>query len=116
MKSIWFSLCKGFLKPVLVAFALAIPVTGWVMQDMHSRMDYDIRLSWWMFAPEASMAVLIALPTASYNAIRAALISPVKNLGQNDSYYELGLMYLKIIYKSTSPLSLIKPVITFPPE
>jgi putative ABC transport system permease protein len=80
VNSLWFSLSKDFLKPVFIAFVLAAPLTGWVMQKMLSFMDYHINLSWWMFALAGVIAVLVAIVTVSFNGIKAAIASPIKSL------------------------------------
>jgi len=41
---------------------------------------YRINISWWMFAMAAAGAILIALMTISYQAIKAAVANPVKSL------------------------------------
>jgi putative ABC transport system permease protein len=42
--------------------------------------DYRAPLSWWIFAVAAIGAMTITLLTVSFQAIRAALINPVKSL------------------------------------
>jgi len=41
---------------------------------------YRINISWWMFALAGVIAVLIALITVSFQAIKAAIANPVKSL------------------------------------
>lgn len=78
--SLWFSLSKDFLKPVLIAFLLAAPLGGWVMQQMLSKMEYRIQLSWWIFALAGILAILVALVTVSFHGVKAALANPAKAL------------------------------------
>jgi len=78
--SIWLALSKDFLKPVFIAFILAAPIAGWVMQKMLQKMDYRIELSWWMFALAGVLAVIIATLTVSFHGIKAALANPIKAL------------------------------------
>lgn len=80
VNSLWFSLSKDFLKPVFIAFVIAAPLTGWVMQKMLSLIDYHIQLSWWMFALAGVIAIVIAVVTVSFNGVKAALANPVKSL------------------------------------
>ncbi len=80
VSSIWFTLSKDFLKPVIVAFVIAAPIAGWAMQKGLSLMDYHIDLSWWIFALAAVVAVVVALITVSFNGIKAAIANPVKHL------------------------------------
>jgi putative ABC transport system permease protein len=73
-------LSKDFIKLVLISFAFATPIAWWFMnkwlQDFASRID----LSWWIFALTGITALLIALVTLSFQAIRAAISNPVKSL------------------------------------
>jgi putative ABC transport system permease protein len=73
-------LSGDFLKLVLIAFLIATPVSGWVMQEWLQRFAYRISVSWWMFGLAGGLAVFIALFTISFQAIRAALANPVKSL------------------------------------
>jgi putative ABC transport system permease protein len=41
---------------------------------------YRTELSWWVFALAGAIAILIALITVSFQAIKAALANPVKSL------------------------------------
>ena len=80
MSSLWFSLSRDFLKPVFIAFVIAAPIAGWVMQKMLLFMDYHIQLSWWMFALAGVLALLISIFTVSFHSIKAAIANPVKSL------------------------------------
>ncbi len=78
--SIWVTLSKDFLKPVFIAFAIAAPLAGILLQKALMFMDYHIQLSWWMFVIAALMVMMIAIITVSYNGIKAAIANPVKSL------------------------------------
>ena len=80
VKSIWFTLSKDFLKPVLIAFIIAAPLAGLVMQKVLSMLDYHIQLAGWMFVLAGVLAMFIAVITVSYNGLKAALANPIKNL------------------------------------
>jgi putative ABC transport system permease protein len=41
---------------------------------------YRINISWWMFALAGCIAILIALITVSFQAVKAARANPVKSL------------------------------------
>ena len=73
-------LTTNFLKPVAIAIVIAIPISQYIMQHWLSSFVYKIEIEWWMYAGAGVLAVLIALLTVSYQAIKAALINPVKNL------------------------------------
>jgi putative ABC transport system permease protein len=68
------------LKPVFIAFLIAAPISGLVMQKVLHQMDYHIQLSWWIFIVAALASVIIAIITVSYNSIKAAIANPVKSL------------------------------------
>jgi len=78
--SLWFTLSKDFLKPVVIAFVIAAPVAAWVIQKVLQQMDYHIQLSWWMFVVVAVAVVFIAVITVSYNGVKAAIANPIKSL------------------------------------
>jgi mannitol-specific phosphotransferase system IIBC component len=80
MGSLWFSLSKDFLKPVIIAFIVAAPLAGWLMQKILGLMDYHIRLSWWMFVLAGVIVMIIAVATVSFNGVKATVVNPVKKL------------------------------------
>ena len=71
---------KEFLVLVFIAFVIAIPVTWWGMHKWLQDFAYRINISWWIFVLAAVMALLIALVTVSFQAIKAAVANPVKSL------------------------------------
>ncbi len=73
-------LSKDFLRLVLAAFVLAVPVAWYVMDRWLQNFVYRISVGWWVFAIAGAAAVAIALLTVSYQSIKAALANPVKSL------------------------------------
>lgn len=73
-------LSKEFLKPVLIASLIASPIAWWAMNKWLQDFAYRINISWWVFAVAGTMAVIIALATVSFQAIKAAIANPVKSL------------------------------------
>jgi len=73
-------LASGFIRLVLVASLIASPIAWYFMNKWLQDFAYRIDIGWWIFAGTALMAVGIAVITISTQAIRAALINPVKNL------------------------------------
>ena len=73
-------LSKDFLKLVLIAFLIAIPIAWWAMNKWLEGFAFRIQISWWMFAIAGFATVLIALFTVSSQAIKAALSNPIKSL------------------------------------
>jgi putative ABC transport system permease protein len=73
-------LSKDFLKLVVMAILIATPIAWWGMNKWLQAFVYRITISWWMFVLAGSAAILIALVTVSFQAIKAALMNPVKSL------------------------------------
>jgi putative ABC transport system permease protein len=73
-------LSKEFLKLVLIACVIAFPLSWWAMHSWLQDFVYRIDISWWVFVLAAGVALLIALFTVSFQAIKAALANPVKSL------------------------------------
>lgn len=73
-------LSKDFLKLVLIAIVLAIPVSVYSLTQWLQKFEYRISISWWMLLMASLATVLIAIATVSYQALRASLANPVKSL------------------------------------
>lgn len=73
-------LSRDFLKLVLVAVFIAIPVVAYAMGVWLEGFAYRIDLEWWVFVAGALVALIIAFGTISTQAIRAAMADPAKNL------------------------------------
>lgn len=73
-------LSKDFLKLVLIAIVIATPLCWLVMNGWLQNFAYKIHISWWVFGGAGLMALLIALFTVSFQAVKAALANPVKSL------------------------------------
>lgn len=73
-------LSKTFLRPVLIAAVIAFPIAWWAMNSWLQDFPYRAEITWWIFGMAAVAAVLIALLTVSFQAIKAAIANPVKSL------------------------------------
>jgi putative ABC transport system permease protein len=73
-------LSKDFLKLVFIAFAIASPVAWYAMNAWLQNYSYRAPISGWVFVVTGIGSLLIAAATVSYQAIKAALASPVKSL------------------------------------
>lgn len=80
VQNLLFILSKDFILLVLIAFVVAIPVTWWIMFNWLEDFAYRIRIEPWVFAVAGLLAILIALLTISFQAVRAAVANPVKSL------------------------------------
>ncbi|MCF0053293.1 ABC transporter permease [Dyadobacter sp. LJ53] len=73
-------LSGDFLKLVLIATAIGIPIAVYAMQSWLKNFEYREDLSWWVFALSGLTALAIALLTVSFQALKAALANPVEAL------------------------------------
>ncbi len=73
-------LSVDFVKLVLIAAIIASPVAWWAMNKWLQDFNYRVDINWWVFVLAGLAAMLIALATVSYHAIKAALVNPVKSL------------------------------------
>jgi putative ABC transport system permease protein len=73
-------LSKDFIRLVLVAILIGSPLAWWAMNKWLEAFAYMIHLQWWMFGVSGAIAVLIAILTVSFQAIRAGNANPVKSL------------------------------------
>ena len=73
-------LSKDFLKLVLIAALIAFPLAWWLMNKWLENYEYRIDIGWWIFVVAGVSAILIALITISFQAIKAAIANPVKSL------------------------------------
>ncbi|MEM1134743.1 MAG: ABC transporter permease [Bacteroidota bacterium] len=73
-------LSKDFLKLVFISFLIATPIAWFSMTSWLQNFVYRIDLSWWIFALAGMTALLVALFTVSFQAIKAAIVNPVKSL------------------------------------
>jgi putative ABC transport system permease protein len=73
-------LSKDFIKLVMIAFVIASPVAWYIMNNWLRDFAYRINISWWIFAAAGLLAVIIALGTISFQAVKAAIANPVKSL------------------------------------
>jgi putative ABC transport system permease protein len=71
---------KDFLILVGIAFLIAVPVTWWVMSNWLQDFAYRIKINAWVFPLSGLAAVLIALLTISFQAIKASIANPVNSL------------------------------------
>lgn len=73
-------LCKDFLKLVIISACIAFPIAWLLMDKWLQDFAYRVDLGWWIFLLAGLVALLIALVTVSFQAIKAALTNPVTAL------------------------------------
>ncbi|HJP64080.1 MAG TPA: ABC transporter permease [Mucilaginibacter sp.] len=71
---------KEFIVLIAIAFTIATPIAWYYMHQWLQDYVYRIQVSWWLFAAGGLAAIIIALTTISFQAMRAALANPVKSL------------------------------------
>jgi predicted permease len=73
-------LSKDFVRLVLLSSVVAFPLAWWIMDNWLNDYEYRITISWWIFGIAALLAIIVALFTISFQAIKAAMVNPVKSL------------------------------------
>jgi len=74
-------LSKDFLKLVAISCLVAFPLAWWIMNNFWLQgYDYRIKISWTIFLAAGLAAIIIALLTVSFQAVKTALANPVESL------------------------------------
>ncbi|MCX6303071.1 MAG: ABC transporter permease [Bacteroidia bacterium] len=71
---------KEFIMLIAIAFAIATPIAWYYMYNWLQNYVYHISINWWLFVAGGFVAILIALATISFEAIKAAFANPVNSL------------------------------------
>ncbi|TLV02281.1 ABC transporter permease [Dyadobacter luticola] len=78
--NVWGMLSKDFVILVSVAFLIAVPVSYYFLSGWLEKYTYRTNISWWIFIITGLCTMLITLLTVSFQAIKAALMNPIKSL------------------------------------
>jgi putative ABC transport system permease protein len=78
--SLFALLSSEFLILVIIALLIATPVAWYGMNAWLQNFAYHAPIQWWIFALSGGLILLIALATVSFQAIKAALVNPIKSL------------------------------------
>ena len=73
-------LSGNFLKLILLASVIAVPIGWYAMNQWLQGFAYRIDISWWMFGVAAALVLLVAFATIGFRAMKAAIANPVKSL------------------------------------
>jgi ABC-type antimicrobial peptide transport system permease subunit len=71
---------KDFIRPVIVAIIIAMPVAWWIMNKWLQDFSYRISIDWEILMVTGFVALTIAILTVSFQSIKAARANPVKSL------------------------------------
>ena len=80
IKDIVATLSGDFILLVSLSIIIATPLAWWIMNKWLEDFAYRIQISWWMFVVVGCVAIVIALLTTSFQAVKAALANPVDSL------------------------------------
>ncbi len=73
-------LSGNFIKLVVIAFLLSVPVAYYAMSSWLNNFAYHIDLSWTLFAVAGLFMLLVALLTVCYQSFQAASSQPTESL------------------------------------
>jgi putative ABC transport system permease protein len=71
---------REFVLLIGLAFLIAAPIAWYFMHEWLANYQYRIDISWWIFVVSGAVAIVIAVLSVSFQAIRAALSNPAKTL------------------------------------
>ncbi len=78
--NIWYMLSKDFILLVIFSCVAAIPIAYYFLNGWLQKYEYRMEISWWIFIGAGVGALLIAMLTVSFQAVRAATANPVESL------------------------------------
>jgi putative ABC transport system permease protein len=71
---------KDFIRLVVIAIVIAIPVTWWAMNQWLNDFAYRVKIGPGIFLIASVIAIFIAVITISWQSLKAALANPVNSL------------------------------------
>jgi putative ABC transport system permease protein len=80
VNNLWQLLSKDFVILVIISCLIATPIAYYFMHEWLQKYTYRTEISWWIFVAAGLGALVITLLTVSYQAVKAALMNPVKSL------------------------------------
>ena len=69
-----------FIRHIVFAFAIAVPVAWYVMYRWLERFAYRTSLDWWMFALAGLIILFVSIISVSLQSWRAATANPVETI------------------------------------
>lgn len=80
VQSLVLLLTADFLGLVGISALIATPIAWWGMNTWLTGFVYRTTITWWVFAAAGVLALLIAIGTTSFQALKSALANPIKSL------------------------------------
>ncbi|MCF0073341.1 ABC transporter permease [Dyadobacter sp. CY261] len=80
VSNLWALLSREFVVLVIISFLISTPFAWYFLNGWLEKYEYRTEIPWWIFAAAGLGALAITLATVSYQAVRAALLDPVKSL------------------------------------
>jgi putative ABC transport system permease protein len=80
VSQVWFLLSKDFMSLVLISCLIASPISCYFLQHWLLKYEYRINIGPWVFILAALAVMTVTILTISFQAIKAALMNPVKSL------------------------------------
>jgi putative ABC transport system permease protein len=65
---------------VIIAILIATPIAWYILHNWLQDFAYRITINWWIFGLAGIVAIIVALATISFQAVKAAAANPVKSL------------------------------------
>jgi ABC-type antimicrobial peptide transport system permease subunit len=78
--NLWGMLSKDFVVLVIISCGIATPLAYYFLRNWLLSYEYHTEVSWWLFIATSAGALAITLLTVSYQAIKAAMMNPVRSL------------------------------------
>ncbi|WP_298898552.1 ABC transporter permease [uncultured Psychroserpens sp.] len=73
-------LSKDFIKLVLIAIVIALPLAWYFADSWLSYFAFKITIPWWAFVLSAMIAIILSIVTLSLQSIKVAVRNPVDSL------------------------------------
>ena len=80
VSSILVLLSHEYVRLILIAFVIAVPVAHYFISDWLSNFAYQVDVPWWLYVVPGLLVLLIALLSVSAQTLRAARRNPVDSL------------------------------------
>ena len=72
----------NFIRYVCIAFAVAVPVSWYILNIWQRRFVCKASPEWWLFLLAGLSVMLLSILSVSFQSWRAANLNPVKGLGK----------------------------------